>query len=638
MNHASLIQLVFPLVIAATTVWSVFAAPGSVATLLPAATRAPALAVQEGGQPLLSTGVHLVVRDRRVAFDAASAQSARLQLESLRPGDPRRAVALVTVGAAHAYGERPALVAAAIEGATEDRTAAILGLGELGEGIGDALGLLERLALAESGELQAACLVALARVNQPASRAMLARLAEGAGLVAAQAREVLAHAVDPDGTLPPLLWRQLYHLRWEAGRLYGTVDGRPWRLVRVDELAKDQKFLEGFVLLCSGRLAHGAARDHMLEVLMASGGPAARIDAAVQLMPEIVERLVDSGVWRPSNRAEWMRLVQAIANGGEWRRFPATLAAAAVVPEVRPTVAGLLNRVGSPYEDTLSEAFRSDIARDRANAAFAVGCSAQIDFLPVLRDLTRDPEPWVQANAIIARLRMGDASATPEAEALITAPLELRQVALVSYLFEVFERAAPDRSVVTFLESILPGLRGEDRVNCAAILVLYGRSSDTAVLREALPQMDPGSLDTFRVLRALGRQPTPADLEALALAFPFDGSNIANLYAAAALVRGHHRAVDGLMAAAVWDLDADLAFLAAGVVAETRGTQVLRHWVVRPPQRARAADLRRVGFALGEWGGPKEVDALLRDLGTSTGADEPAYQGATLGMLGDRTR
>ncbi|NUP96488.1 MAG: hypothetical protein HUU28_10035, partial [Planctomycetaceae bacterium] len=46
-----------------------------------------------------------------------------------------------------------------------------------------------------------------------------------------------------------------------------------------------------------------------------------------------------------------------------------------------------------------------------------------------------------------------------------------------------------------------------------------------------------------------------------------------------------------------------------------------------------ARDLRRVGFALGEWGGVNEVEWLSARISPA----EPALQGAVLGALGQRT-
>jgi hypothetical protein len=139
-------------------------------------------------------------------------------------------------------------------------------------------------------------------------------------------------------------------------------------------------------------------------------------------------------------------------------------------------------------------------------------------------------------------------------------------------------------------------------------------------------------------VRALGTRPTLEDLEALARVFPFDSSPIANLSAAQALVMGRHRVVDPLLHAAVWTLDWNVATLAAGLVFETRGAQTLRQWIVRPPAEARDEDIRRVGFALGSWGGPREVDTLRAELGTASGAEVAALQGALLGAFSAMTR
>ena len=49
-------------------------------------------------------------------------------------------------------------------------------------------------------------------------------------------------------------------------------------------------------------------------------------------------------------------------------------------------------------------------------------------------------------------------------------------------------------------------------------------------------------------------------------------------------------------------------------------------------------DVRRLGYAIGEWGGMPAVEELRKQLGTTAGAELPALQGAVLGALAARTR
>jgi hypothetical protein len=603
----------------------------------------PGIPAQRGGpgQAAPARGdraLDLAARDRRTGFDATSAQAARLELQGLRPADPRRPLALLTLGAAKAIAERGTLLSAAAEGPTPDRVAALLGLGELGSGIADGLELLERLATAETGQVQSACLVALARSNEPLARAVLSRFASGEGDLAEQAKEVMAHAIEPGATPPPLLWRHLYDLRWEAARRFGTVDGRPWRLVRIDELAQDKAFLESLVLWCAPNLTGGTADDLLLELVLRPGRSLLCIDAAVRALPDEMERMIDADVWRPANRSEWLRVVDSIVAREDWARFPNTLLQAAVIREARPLVAGFMHSAGGPFEEALLEALASDDPRDRANAAYSIGAAGISDYTTILRGLAEDPEPWVAASALASRVRLGEAAALREVEALFATPPERRTTRLSAFLFEHFDRAAPDADVLGLLERLAPTLAEADRINADAILAFNGRRADRAALRVVLPTIDPTTIEAYRIVRALGFRPSVEDLEALARVFPFDNAPIANLHTARALVEGRHRVVDQLLASAVWTLDWNVATLAAGIVYETRGGATLRQWVVRPPATAREEDIRRVGFALGAWGGPKEVDALRAALGTTRGAEEVALQGAVFGTLGARTR
>ena len=64
-----------------------------------------------------------------------------------------------------------------------------------------------------------------------------------------------------------------------------------------------------------------------------------------------------------------------------------------------------------------------------------------------------------------------------------------------------------------------------------------------------------------------------------------------------------------------------------------RGIQGLHDELASAPTEARPEDLRRIGYALGQWGGLAAVEALAR----RRGSGDPALQGAYLGALATRT-
>jgi sugar phosphate isomerase/epimerase len=63
--------------------------------------------------------------------------------------------------------------------------------------------------------------------------------------------------------------------------------------------------------------------------------------------------------------------------------------------------------------------------------------------------------------------------------------------------------------------------------------------------------------------------------------------------------------------------------------------RTLASWIFKPPPTARSEDIRRLGFALGTWGGLTAFDALQETIGSRP--DDPALQGALLGALLART-
>jgi hypothetical protein len=151
------------------------------------------------------------------------------------------------------------------------------------------------------------------------------------------------------------------------------------------------------------------------------------------------------------------------------------------------------------------------------------------------------------------------------------------------------------------------------------------------LLTSGFPLIDPDSFGGLLVVRALGHYPTGEDLEFLARQFPLEGHSAANVEIAVSLARGGHYAVRPLFQAAIWRGPWNRSVLAAGVVHARTGLRLLGMWIERPPGKATSEDIRRVGFAVGQWGGLAGLDTLLRQLGNRT--DHPALQGALLGAL-----
>jgi hypothetical protein len=140
-----------------------------------------------------------------------------------------------------------------------------------------------------------------------------------------------------------------------------------------------------------------------------------------------------------------------------------------------------------------------------------------------------------------------------------------------------------------------------------------------------------------RIVRALRRHPTSEDLEVMRKVFPsVAGEHLLDRELALALIEHGEPEVMPLLRTALWTMDRDVSLLAAGLIASVSGVRTLVDELRVPPRTATSGDLRRVGFAIGEWGGVEAVTALARDLRWSSG--DPALQGALLGVLSTRTQ
>jgi hypothetical protein len=116
--------------------------------------------------------------------------------------------------------------------------------------------------------------------------------------------------------------------------------------------------------------------------------------------------------------------------------------------------------------------------------------------------------------------------------------------------------------------------------------------------------------------------------------FPVEDSRSLNVELALALVQTRDPGAVGLLRQGIWRGPWNRSVLSAGLLVRHGGVQALHDELASPPAGATDVDLRRVGFALGEWGGLGEVDVLAR----RRRASDPALQGAFLGALATRTQ
>ncbi len=616
-----------------------------VAALLLAAAAVPQLAVaapQTVESAAIQQSADYVARDARIRFDRRSADFARLDVDELLPGDYGRATAILALGASGSIRARSRLVEeTAYDRLPLERAAAAYGLGELGERGLDAASLERLMALAEDDDpaVRGAAWVGMVRCGASAARQVVAGLTGGTDSEAAEARLILAHHVDPRGTVAPRSYRRLYQLRWSAGRTYGVIDGKVWGATLLKELGENKIFLEAMTLQLTRELKFAGANDHMLEILM-DGEGTARIVEAVQMMPIEVEMLVDSGVWRPQDLKEWRWLILTVLNEELHSLFPQTLLKSMTL-EHSPTrwiAAGLLYREDTQFRDILEEGLAHEDPNYRAYSVYAAGAVELEDYLERFKVMCDDPHVWVRANAIGALIRMGSQIGAEKAVDLFALPEEERPPKLVSLLFEVLERAAPDREVMDFVETVAPSLVGADRAAADSLLLVHGGLVGSKILRRELPLISPIMPEAHRGVRGLSATRGEEDVELMARMFPRESAPKMNAELAVALALAAHVAPLPLLQAAVWTLPWNQSVLAAGCVRATYGEATLMDWVVDPPALADKEDIRRLGWAIGEWGGLPAVQRLQKRLGTTSGAELPALQGAIFGAYAARTR
>lgn len=200
-------------------------------------------------------------------------------------------------------------------------------------------------------------------------------------------------------------------------------------------------------------------------------------------------------------------------------------------------------------------------------------------------------------------------------------------------LVEALIPAAGDRRVRELLS--IARVRTPDalRLRIDTELALYGDSRARTALREGLLELQPRGGVGARAVAALAHGAGLADLEVLREMFPVGDDIEVDSELACALIAQRDAEVLPILRASLWSEPWNRSVLAGALLVAHGGLDLLRAELTRPPAGVSERDLRRVGFALGEWGGASEVDRLA----ARVGAADPALQGALLGALGART-
>lgn len=570
-------------------------------------------------------------RDARVSFSAESARRARTTLENPPPVTLERAVAAFTLGTSRSTHDLARLEALTLEGLEPERRAALFALGELGP-VG--LAALERLAPRLDDSLADSFVVAFLVAEQRGAQAAVARL-ERLGSsdlpVAVWARAALSYREgERAGALTPAL---LLHqeLRWRAGQTFGFIDGERWSKVRLRELAREPAFTARVVLDASEALFAPVLKAHLVQALASDELPGA-LELAAKLLPRELGVALAAGEWAPRDAVEWQRLLDALERARTERAAKELCQRAFLeVPEVETQAGRLLLRGGAdlPWK-WIADRLVQGTPAEREALVRAVGDRGQRELAADLADLAvARPELGLEAPALVALVRLGHPSAEDGLELLVReasgARLEAAVRALVPSLQDVrikkFALALRERA------DLPPELELELSIGLAA----QGDRAARLRVRAELPSAPPGPT-RLAAIEALARGADPSDLEVLARLFPLESDLEGNQALALALLVGKDPVVRPVLQSALWGDDWTVSVLAGGLVVALAGPTGLLDELDSAPPDAAEVDLRRVGFALGEWGGQPALDELLRRRPES----DPAVQGAVLGLLSAR--
>lgn len=605
--------------------------PAPVAQTAPAKAEAAGTLSIEGPLPDSADWRRFLARDKRVRFTERTATDARRLLAQEKVSPQRRAVAWMAVGCAHDVSERLATEELSLKGTGIERMAAILALGEMGANVEETL---IRLLDSPAPGVGECALLALLRTERTASRRRVDEIAnDPQHPLHAAAQNLLVFSLDPESSTPERASTLLLELRWYAARRFGLVDDQAWPVLVVRSLCLDTDFLHEVIVRSSPRLRRAGIKDALLMELISGKGPG-RLRAAIGAMPREVTQLVENELWLPKDAEEWSIMLDEIARRDLEPLTIEFLTRATDVPAVRYRAVALLARTSDPDIAALIEGDLSNLSpEERLEVCDALASTGDQGWMKRIAALREDDDPRVRVAAQISAARLSDKSAGTELTTL------LRKSTHADHRLVLAEmcRVAHDPLVGLMLEEALPYLKGEEEVDVATVLCLEGRQPLRATVRKALgADPPPSGARGARLVQALRRHGTPEDGDVLKQLFPREDDVPMNIELGLSLVALDDPAVLPVLGAAVWHLDWQTSILAAGVMADVAGLGTLRALLARPPREASSNDIRRVGYAIGLWGGLAQVEELSRELRYNSG--HPALQGALLGALSARTQ
>ncbi|MCA9001185.1 MAG: hypothetical protein KDB61_04625 [Planctomycetes bacterium] len=580
----------------------------------------------------------LLERDKDYAFPSRAAQAAMEVLSDPASNADRIETALYTLGETQAAGGLPLVEPFLTRGTPAIRQAALTAWAMLAPaGAGEDPRLVSLL---NDAELEVAeCALFALYLNSP--RQALDRIA----FLIANPKQPLAPAAEhilqwhERGTVssPGPVSRRL-QLRWKSARDFGTVRGKVWSAFLLDNLGLDTRFVDRSLLFEVGSNPDPRVADHLLEWLLMHPVDMGPPMGALLGIPGALDRLVKEGMWAPRNQAQMESILNLAESRGLMRNIPETLSVLALEPKYTMRVSGWLVAANPGYGDGIEGNLISPDAATRAMAVRAAGQAAQAGWVPRLREMSRDADPYVRIEALIARVRGGDRELAwrPLRGMFLEERAQFSDAERERVLESML--AARDARVLDLAGHIRAELEpGLERDCLSTILLLGGRSPSSDGIRARLTRSLDSGFWSLKMIEALGKSHLHEDRLFLEGAFPNTNSYAINLALANSLLAHSSEKIIPLLKITVWQGDFNRSSLAAILVAERYGPLRLMQWLERPPEGVGPADLRRVGFTVGSLGGKEALDLLSKHLGAAAGAERPELQGALLGVLSART-
>ena len=566
----------------------------------------------------------LIARDYRLAFPARIGEEAVAFLGNSSASEQDRAAALVAIGSSKILGEQAMLEGIVLQGTTQLKRAAVIALGELG---GEKSSFL--IGLLDDPELGDLALVALLRGGSEIGRAEVLKRFRDNG-ADSDLLDLVNFVDEPrDYVEVPDSVQAVFQLRFEAARLFGLVDGQRWSVIVQKALMADDRLLDFVVFLAAADVPSAPVKDALLNRLLEAGDLPA-VMAAARCMPDEVRSLMLSELWLPDSDSEWRAVLEETELRGTTLLDIPLLTLIAEQPSLMTWALRLRAELGDESAQGLLRDGLSDADKAvRTNAARGLGGTANKAWIKELVRMSDDPAPSVVAASLIGRVRLGDGSAISDLKELLANPEQTmeRSSAIIALCL-----TAKDNIVVPFLESALSNSIGPEKLTVEVALRMRGDLSIGEGLREILG--DEIGLDgrTFLV-KALARNSAREDLSLFEKLFPSERFITVNFDMAVALARGGAPEGIEILRKALWQGPKDRSVLAAAGLIRHGGLQAITAELESASIGTTAAALRRVGYAVGVFGGLDELEKLRR----RRGAFDAALQGAYLGALASRT-